>query len=721
MPLLSWPEVATRNSPAANGRKNNSKSPEPDNNPPSWLRSSNPGPPPGQQPPPRQAWWTRLWWLVALAILVWNVVSLINSRPNQNPVVAIPYSTFISQLNARNVATVSFQGNAVRGTLKHVVTYDPKNGSVTAPSASASAAPTASASASGAPAGIGASQSQTQIQTSDRFSTRMPDFGDPALLPELKAQAVNIQVSAAQGASAWVVILENLLPWLLLIGLFFLLNRRAGQAQQGIFGFGKSRARLYTPLEKRITFNDVAGVDESKDDLMDIIDYLKEPAKYSRLGGRVPRGVLLVGPPGTGKTLLARATAGEANVPFYSISGPEFVEVLVGVGASRARDLFVTAKKNAPSIIFVDEIDAVGRRRGAGALTGSNEEREQTLNQILVEMDGFEAGHSVVVLAATNRADVLDPALLRPGRFDRQVTVDRPDKVGREAILKVHVQGVPLAEDVDLAAIARATPGMVGADLANLVNEAALLAARRGADAVAVEQSCFWEALEKIQLGAERPLVLGVEDRKIVAYHEGGHALVALLSPHADPLNRVTIVPRGHALGVTLQLPIDDRYNYSRGYLLTRIAVALGGRIAEELVFGEITTGAENDLDMISRIVRQMVTRWGMDPSVGVLVQADRQDEDLGGLLRGKDTSEYMARQIDESMQGIVNERYQFTRTLLEANLDKLHKLASLLLEHESADAERIRQELGLTPDQLPIPTGTAAAAFSPTSHTPGA
>jgi cell division protease FtsH len=586
------------------------------------------------------------------------------------------------------------------------------------PSASASGSAPASAPASVAakpPAGVqglGSPAAKDQPQTSDRFMTRLPDFGDPALLPELKAQGVEIKVSAEQGQAAWLVILENLLPWLLLIGLFVFLNRRAGQAQQGIFGFGKSRARLYQHPEKRVTFNDVAGVDESKDDLMDIIDYLKEPAKYSRLGGRVPRGVLLVGPPGTGKTLLARATAGEANVPFYSISGPEFVEVLVGVGASRVRDLFENAKKNAPSIIFIDEIDAVGRRRGGGGLTGSNEEREQTLNQILVEMDGFEAGHTVVVLAASNRADVLDPALLRPGRFDRQVSVDRPDKVGREAILKVHVQGVPLGSDVDLTAIARATPGMVGADLANLVNEAALLAARKGADSV--DQPCFWEALEKIQLGAERPLVLGVEDRRIVAYHEGGHALVALLSPNADPLNRVTIVPRGHALGVTLQLPIDDRYNYSKSYLLTRIAVALGGRVAEELVFNDITTGAENDLDMVSTIVRQMVTRWGMDVNVGMLVQAERQNDDLGGLLRGKDVSEYMAKQIDTAMQTLVGERYAHTRKLISANLDKLHKLAALLLENESADAERIRQELGLTTDQVQIPAGAQAAAYSP-------
>jgi cell division protease FtsH len=695
--------VASRNPPPARNGANGGKGAGAPNQP-SWLRSSNPGPA-GSPPTPPRRWWTNLWWIVAVAILVWNIVSLVNARPNVNPLISIPYSTFLDQLNGQNVAQVSFQGNAVQGTLKHAITYNPTSNTVSSPTASASAAANPSAGA-----GLTA-QAKNQAQTSDRFTTRLPDFGDPALLPALKAQNVEITVNPEQGPSAWMVILENLLPWLLLAGLFFFLNRRAGQAQQGIFGFGKSRARLYQTGEKRVTFNDVAGVDESKEDLMDIIDYLKEPNKYSRLGGRVPRGVLLVGPPGTGKTLLARATAGEANVPFYSISGPEFVEVLVGVGASRVRDLFDTAKKNAPSIIFIDEIDAVGRRRGGGALTGSNEEREQTLNQILVEMDGFEAGHTVVVLAASNRADVLDPALLRPGRFDRQVTVDRPDKVGREAILKVHVQGVPLAPDVDLAAIARATPGMVGADLANLVNEAALLAARR--DVNAVEQWCFWEALEKIQLGAERPLVLTEEDRRIVAYHEGGHALVALLSPNADPLNRVTIVPRGHALGVTLQLPIDDRYNYSRGYLMTRIAVALGGRVAEELVFDEITTGAENDLDMVSHIVRQMVTRWGMDPNVGMLVQAERMEEDLGGLLRPKDVSEFMAKQIDSAMQSIVAERYQHTRGLLAANLDRLHKLAALLLEHESMDAGRIREELDLPLEAVEGPAAARAAAFA--------
>ncbi|HVA24527.1 MAG TPA: ATP-dependent zinc metalloprotease FtsH [Chloroflexota bacterium] len=655
------------------------------------------------------------------ALLAWNVSSLLNARPKAAPVLDVPYSAFLEQLNSHNLSAVSFQGNAIAGQFKAAVTYPPVGA---APSASASPSAPSSA-AAGAASIAGTPQAAPQpSQTSKLFKTRLPDFGDPALLPELKSQDVRIDVNPVSGPSIWVVLLEQLLPWVLLIGIFVLMSRRAGQAQQGIFSFGKSKAKLYEHPEKRTTFEDVAGVEESKADLLDIIDYLKEPAKYQRLGGRVPRGVLLVGPPGTGKTLLARATAGEANVPFFSISGPEFVEVLVGVGASRVRDLFANAKKLPSSIIFIDEIDAIGRRRGASAF-GGNDEREQTLNQILVEMDGFDSNHTVIVLAATNRADVLDAALLRPGRFDRQVAVERPDRAGREAILKVHAKGIPLADNVDLGAIARGTPGMVGADLANLVNEAALLAARRGA-ADTVEQQCFWDALEKIQLGAPRPLILMEEDRRIVAYHEGGHALVALLLPEADPLNRVTIVPRGRALGVTLQLPLDDRYNYTKSYLLARIAVALAGRVAEELVFGEITTGAENDLEMVSAIVRQMVTRWGMDEGVGVLVQAEHNDGGFGALL-ARESSEYRARQIDSAMQDITNERLAFTRGLLSSNRDKLEKLADLLLEHESADADTIREEIGLpAPRETggprivrePVRTSPAPAAASGVKET---
>jgi cell division protease FtsH len=666
---------------------------------PSWMRNSNPGAGPRGPQGPRRAWWSNVWLMAALGLLILNVTTVFHNKPGGNPVLDIPYSTFLTQLNAQNVSAVAFQGNNVSGQLKSALTYDSSTDSVVAGPGAASPAPSASASAQ---ATANSAAAQKPPEKSDRFQTLLPAFGDPALLPKIEAQNVPIKVSPPAAPSAWLLILENVLPWLLLIGLFVLMSRKAGSATQGIFSFGKSKAKRYEHDDKRITFADVAGVEESKADLLDIIDYLKDPGKYTRLGGRVPHGVLLVGEPGTGKTLLARATAGEANVPFFSISGPEFVEILVGVGASRVRDLFATAKKEGPAIIFIDEIDAIGRRRGAGHGLGSNEEREQTLNQILVEMDGFDASHTVIVLAATNRADVLDAALLRPGRFDRQVTVDRPDKAGREAILKVHAKGVPLAVDVDLQAIARATPGMVGADLANLVNEAALLAAHTGG-ASTVQQQCFWQALEKIQLGAERPLVLSKEDRAIVAYHEGGHALVALLSPNADPLNRVTIVPRGHALGVTLQLPIDDRYNYSKDYLLTRIAVALGGRVAEETVFSQITTGAENDLDMVSKIVKQMVTRWGMSESVGLLVQAGHQDDDFG-FLGSRDTSEYLAKQVDAAMQAIVKERLAHTRMLLKTNVALLHKLAALLLEHESLDANEIRQALGLAAEPADAP-----------------
>ena len=636
------------------------------------------------RPPRWRIWLANPWLIMALTLTLWNVFSLTKARPAANPVVDVPYSTFLDQLAGHNVSAVNIQGNGINGSLKTELTYPP---------ASSVASTGASARPSAAP---------QPSQTSDRFKTRVPDFGDPALLPALRAQDVTIDVNPIPGPSVWLVILENLLPWLLLIGLFVFMSRRGGQAQQGIFNFGKSKARLYQHPEQGITFEDVAGVEESKADLLDIIDYLKQPDKYQRLGGRVPRGVLLVGPPGTGKTLLARATAGEANVPFFSISGPEFVEVLVGVGASRVRDLFATAKKQPASIIFIDEIDAIGRRRSSSAF-GGNDEREQTLNQILVEMDGFDSNHTVIVLAASNRADVLDAALLRPGRFDRQVAVDRPDRAGREAILQVHIKGVPLSTDVDLGAIARATPGMVGADLANLVNEAALLGARR--ELKAVDQQCLWDALEKIQLGAPRPLLLTEEDRRIVAYHEGGHALTALLLPDADPLNRVTILPRGRALGVTLQLPLDDRYNYSKKYLLARIAVALAGRVAEELVFDEITTGAENDLETVSVMVRQMVTRWGMDEGVGVLVDVDRSQGDFGSLLSQRDPSEYRAGQVDTAMQSIITERLGYTRRLLSEHLDKLHKLAALLLEHESADADTIRSELGLSqPTVTPEP-----------------
>jgi cell division protease FtsH len=495
--------------------------------------------------------------------------------------------------------------------------------------------------------------------------------------------------------SFWLNLLITFLPWVFLIGLFFFFSRRASQGQQGIFSFGKSRAKLILEDRPSTTFADVAGVDESKYELQEVVEFLKTPQKFQRLGGKIPRGVLLVGPPGTGKTLLARAVAGEAGVPFFSMSGSEFVEVLVGVGASRVRDLFDQAKKASPSIIFIDEIDAVGRQRGASINT--NDEREQTLNQLLVEMDGFDARQAVVVLAATNRPDGLDQALLRPGRFDRRVTVDRPDWTGRLAILKIHSRDVPLSPDIDLNAIARSTTGMVGADLANLVNEAALLAARRNLDRV--NQRCFEEALDKILLGAERPLVLSDEDLNVTAYHEGGHALTGLVSEGADPVTKVTIVPRGQALGVTMYTPLDDRYNYARDYLLTQIVTALGGRAAEQVVYNRITTGAENDLQRVTAMARQMVTRWGMSERLGTVSFSERQSPFMGGSDTGAPTtySEETAIVIDEEVERIVRTCYDQAVEILTTYRPALDRIAQELRRHETIDAKQLHNILEAT------------------------
>jgi cell division protease FtsH len=470
---------------------------------------------------------------------------------------------------------------------------------------------------------------------------------------------------------------------------FIFIARRATQSQQNIFSFGKSRAKLVLEDRPSTTFADVAGVDEAKNDLVEVVEFLKTPGKFQRLGGRIPRGVLLVGPPGTGKTLLARAVAGEAEVPFFSMSGSEFVEVLVGVGASRVRDLFDQAKKASPSIIFIDEIDAVGRQRGSSI--NSNDEREQTLNQLLVEMDGFDTHQAVVVIAATNRPDGLDKALLRPGRFDRRVTVERPDWNGRLAILKIHTRDVPLGKDVDLITIARATPGMVGADLANLVNEAALLAARRNLDAVT--QNCFDEALDKILIGAERPLILSEEDLNVVAYHEGGHALTGLLQEYVDPVTKVTIVPRGQALGVTQYTPLDDRYNYSKEYLESQLVTALGGRAAEQVAIGHITTGAENDLQRVTAIARQMVARWGMSERLGTISFSEREDPFGGTALAtgSREYSEQTATIIDEEVKRIVNWAYDRALSLLTSHRDTLDGIAHSLRLHETLDAKQLR------------------------------
>lgn len=539
---------------------------------------------------------------------------------------------------------------------------------------------------------------------------QMPS-GDNGLISALSASkpacASQVTIISQQPAdnSFWLNILLTILPWVFLIGIFFFLTRRATQGQQGIFSFGKSRAKLILEDRPSTTFADVAGVDESKYELQEVVEFLKTPQKFQRLGGKIPRGILLVGPPGTGKTLLARAVAGEAGVPFFSMSGSEFVEVLVGVGASRVRDLFEQAKKASPSIIFIDEIDAVGRQRGSSINT--NDEREQTLNQLLVEMDGFDNRQAVVVIAATNRPDGLDVALLRPGRFDRRVTVERPDWNGRLATLKIHSRSVPLGPDVDLVLIARSTPGMVGADLANLVNEAALLAARRNLDRV--NQQCFLEALDKILLGAERPLVLSEEDLNVVAYHEGGHALAGMLSEQGDPITKVTIVPRGQALGVTMATPLDDRYNYSKEYLLSQIVYALGGRAAEQVAIGRITTGAENDLQRVTMLARQMVTRWGMSERMGTISFSERQSPFSSGGDAGapNDYSEETAELIDDEVDRIVRTCYTQTLAIMEGHRPTLDRIAKELRRHETIDAAQLQLILQETGVQAPVHTVT--------------
>ena len=537
-------------------------------------------------------------------------------------------------------------------------------------------------------------------------ATQIPPNGDPGLVPTMMANkpvcGAQTTVITQQPAdnSFWVNLLFGVLPWVVLIGIFLYISRRATQGQQGIFSFGKSRAKLILEDRPSTTFADVAGVDESKYELQEVVEFLKTPQKFQRLGGKIPRGVLLVGPPGTGKTLLARAVAGEAGVPFFSMSGSEFVEVLVGVGASRVRDLFEQAKKASPSIIFIDEIDAVGRQRGVSINT--NDEREQTLNQLLVEMDGFDNRQAVVVIAATNRPDGLDQALLRPGRFDRRVTVDRPDWNGRQAILKIHARNVPLGPDVDLTTVARSTPGMVGADLANLVNEAALLAARRNMDRV--NQQCFMEALDKVLLGAERPLVLSEEDLNVVAYHEGGHALAGLLSEHGDPITKVTIVPRGQALGVTMATPLDDRYNYSKEYLISQIIYGLGGRAAEQVAIGRITTGAENDLQRVTQLARQMVTRWGMSERLGTISFSQRESPFAGGGDTGtpSDYSEETAELIDEEVDRILRTCYSHTLGLMENHRATLNRIAQELRRQETIDATELQAILNETGVAVP-------------------
>ena len=601
-------------------------------------------------------------WVVILLMILLLVTML---RQSQSTPAEIPFSKFMERVEAGEVAAVTIEDGHIDG----------------------------------------------RLSSGEPFATYAPAITE-GLLDQLKTKNVEITARPARESSLWQQILIMWFPFLLLIGLwiFFVRQMQAGGGKA--MSFGKSRARLLNESHNRVTFADVAGVDESKAELEEIIAFLRDPKKFTKLGGRIPKGVLLVGPPGTGKTLLAKAVAGEAGVPFFSISGSDFVEMFVGVGASRVRDLFLQGKKNAPCIIFIDEIDAVGRHRGAG-LGGGHDEREQTLNQLLVEMDGFESNEGVILVAATNRPDVLDPALLRPGRFDRRVVVPRPDFRGRYEILKVHTRRVPLADDVDLEVIGRGTPGFVGADLQNLVNEAALLAARREATRVAMVD--FERAKDKVLLGAERrSLVMTDEDKRITAYHEGGHALVAMLTEGSDPVHKVTIIPRGMALGVTQTLPPEDRYNLTRGQILAMIKHAMGGRAAEQIVFGHLSTGASNDLQQATRLARQMVCKYGMSEKLGPVSYGDDDHDVFLGrdFMTRKDFSEKKAEEIDEEVSQLLNALYLEARTLLLENRAVLDRIAASLLERETLDTSDLRLLLaGQTLPPLVTPKAGETAA----------
>ena len=522
------------------------------------------------------------------------------------------------------------------------------------------------------------------------FSTVAPS--DDSLIPTLRARDIEIKAELPPQPPWWTTILSSLLPMLLIVGIWFMLMQQSQGGGGRVMNFGKSRARRYDEDNIKITFKDVAGADEAKQELEEVVEFLKHPKKYNDLGAKIPKGVLLYGPPGTGKTLLAKAVAGEAGVPFFSISGSDFVEMFVGVGASRVRDLFEQAKKSAPCIVFIDEIDAVGRQRGAG-LGGGHDEREQTLNQLLVEMDGFGANEGIIMIAATNRPDILDPALLRPGRFDRQIVVDRPDTKGRQEILKVHVKGKPISPEVELGVIARRTPGFTGADLSNLVNEAALMAARKNKNKIDMPE--MEEAAERVIMGPERrSRVISDKEKRLTAYHEGGHTLVGMLLDNTDPVHKVTIIPRGRAGGYTLSLPKEDRYYATRSEMLDELKVLLGGRVAEALVLKEISSGASNDLQRATSLARQMICEYGMSPELGPMTFGHRQDQVFLGrdIGRDKDYSEEVAAKIDKEIRKFIDEAYQKTESLLNENMDKLHLIADALIERETLEGEEIDQ-----------------------------
>ena len=649
------------------------------------------GPPPAKMPPRK----TSLWFLL---ILLANFLLSRFLLPSPNAPVTIPYTLFKEEVGKANVQAIHSQGATITGHFKVPITYAPE-GENRATSGEKGSTPKGEPSSTSARS----SRAPEAPKSVTAFTTVLPSFVDPGLEAFLIDHRVEISAKPIdEGGSPWTTLLLGFGPAVLIIGFYVWMFRRAQQGGGmggGLMGIGKSKARRYDQEQgTKVTFDDVAGIDEAENELIEIVDFLKDPPKYTRLGGTAPKGVLLVGPPGTGKTLLAKAVAGEAGVPFFSMSGSEFVEMIVGVGAARVRDLFKQAREHAPAIIFIDELDAIGRARGQVVIGGSSEQ-EQTLNQILTEMDGFSSREGIIVLAATNQPDVLDKALLRPGRFDRRVVVNLPDKVGREAILKVHTRQVPLASDVSLGDLAATTPGFSGADLRNLVNEGALLAARRGQNEV--HQKDFLDSLEKIVLGPERPLLLSRADKERIAYHEGGHTILGLVVPGADPVNRVTIVPRGQALGVTYQRPDSDRYNYPEAYLRGRIVGALGGRAAEEIVYGTKTTGAENDIEQATSLARRMVTRWGMSERVGLVQLAPRENPYLGGsggYTGEKPFSEATAEAIDAEVLRIINESHDEARRLLSSHRKQLDALAEALVSRETLSEQEILEVTGLPP-----------------------
>ena len=616
-----------------------------------------------------------LWAAILLALVV--VVNLIQGPSTTATGAALAYSDFLTKVDEGGVKGIEFRGGEIQG----------------------------------------------KTANDETFRTTIPPLGDPTLIAKLREKGVRFDAKPEEQRGFLAQLLLSMLPFVLMIGIWIFVMRQMqnGGGRGGAMGFGKSRAKLLTPKEGRVTFDDVAGIDEAREELQEIVEFLKDPQKFNRLGGKIPKGALLVGPPGTGKTLLARAIAGEANVPFFNISGSDFVEMFVGVGASRVRDMFEQAKKSSPCIIFIDEIDAVGRSRGAG-LGGGNDEREQTLNQLLVEMDGFDANEGIIIVAATNRPDVLDPALLRPGRFDRQVTVGRPDIEGREKILAVHMRKVPLAPDVNPRTIARGTPGFSGADLANLVNEAALLAARRGKRLVAMAE--FEDAKDRVMMGTERKSMVMTEDeKKMTAYHEAGHAVVSCHEAASDPIHKATIIPRGRALGLVMRLPERDQYSYHRDKMFANMSVSMGGRVAEELIFGhdKVSSGASSDISYATDLAKSMVTQWGMSDKLGPLKYGDNQEEVFLGhsVTRTQNVSEETARLIDAEVKALVIQGYDRAKQLLGDNIDQLHRLAATLLELETLSGDEIKRVLagetisrGGYTATLPAPVSSGVSAI---------